>query len=242
MATFVETVSRHSTRFQPAFTMITGAWSTTPMDIDSLNFRVQRTTRRGRQVLVPVPADGETEIARFASVARAMATFTPEGKPPTAAEAAASVQRKVCYGAAELMITNMRLCVLLIRGETILGNVNESHGSAFVLSFAYGDVDYVDVARRKSVFGAVKESDVKVVLLAPPAAVVLEPSYRMDPTSDMPTKTSYSAFADTLVEAACDFHLGIVTDEQERARLQQVKAGYRDESGTDLTALIQRRG
>jgi hypothetical protein len=222
--------------------MITGASPATPINIDELNFSIQRTTRRGRQVLVPIPADGETEIARFASVTRAMATFTPEGKPPTAAEAAVSIQRKVCYGAAELMVTNMRLCVLLIRGETILGNVNESRGSVFALSFAYGDVDYVDVARRKGVFGAMKESDVKVVLLAPPAALVLEPNYRMDPTSDVPIQTSYSAFADTLVEAACDFHLGIVTDEQERARLQRVKAGYRHENGTDLTALIQRRG
>src|SRR5215469_17783995 len=157
MATFTETVSRHSTRFQPAFAMITGTSSTTPVDIGGLNFRFQRTTRRGRQVLVPIRADGETEIARFASVARAMASFTPEGRPPTAAEAAVSVQRKICYGAAELMVTNMRLCVLLIRGETILGNVNESRGSVFGLSFAYRDVDYIDVTRRKGVFGAMKE-------------------------------------------------------------------------------------
>jgi hypothetical protein len=222
--------------------MITGTSFTTPVDIDGLNFRVQRTTRRGREVLVPIPADGETEIARFLSVARAMASFTPEGRPPTAAEAAVSVQRKICYGAAELMVTNMRLCVLLIRGETILGNVNESRGSVFALSFAYGDVDYVDVARRKGVFGAMKESDVKVISFAPPTALVLEPNYQMDLTSDVPTKTSYSAFADTLVGAACDFHLGIVTDEEERVRLQQVKAGYRHENGTDLTALIQRQG
>jgi hypothetical protein len=242
MATFTETVSRHTTRFQPPFAMITGALSTTPIDIDGLNFSIQRTTRRGRKVLVPIPADGETEIARFASLARVMASFTPEGKPPTAAEAAVSIQRKICYGAAELMVTNMRLCVLLIRGETILGNVNESRGSVLALSFAYGDVDYVDVARRKGVFGAMKESDVKVVSLAPPAALVLEPNYRMDLTSDVPTKTSYSAFADTLVETACDFHLGIVADEQERARLQQVRAGYRHQDGTDLTAVLQRRG
>jgi hypothetical protein len=222
--------------------MITSASPATSIDIDDLNLSVRRTTRRGRQVLVPIPADGETEIARFASVTRAMGTFTPEGKPPTVSEAAESIQRKTCYGAAELMVTNMRLCVLLTRGETILGNVNESRGSVFALSFTYGDVDYVDVTRRKGAFGAMKESDVKVVLLAPPAALVLEPKYRMDPTSEAPTKTSYSAFADTLVKAVCDFHLGIVTDEHERARLQQVKAGYRDENGSDLTALIQRRG
>jgi hypothetical protein len=241
MATFTETVSLHSTKFQPAFAIITNGSGASSACVGDLGFGIRQKARGSHRVIVPVPADGETEIARYVSLARGMASFAPDGRPPTVADAAASAQKKICEGAAELLLTNMRLCVLIMRGQTILGPVNEARGSVLALSLPYGDLDFVEVTRKKGAFGAVKESDVRVMSFAPPSGFVLEPHYRMDLTSDSPTKTSYVAFADLLVEAVCDFRLATETDERERARVRQVRAGHREENGLCLTAVLQLR-
>jgi hypothetical protein len=241
MATFTETVSLHSTRFQPAFAILTTTQDASPARVGDLGFGIRHKARGSHQVIVPVPAGGETEIARYVSLARAMASFAPDGRPPTAADAAGAAQKQICEGAAELLLTNMRLCVLIMRGQTILGPVNEARGSVLALSMPYGGLDFVEVTRKKGAFGAVKESDVSVMSFAPPSGFVLEPHYRMDLASDTPAKTTYAAFADLLVQAVCNFRLATETDERERARVRQVREGRREQNGLCLTAVLQLR-
>jgi hypothetical protein len=237
MMTFIESVNLHSTSFQPPFTMVTGALPTEPVEVPGLNFKIRRVTRRGAERAAIVPAVGESENGYFVAMGGAMATITPDGRPPTQADSATSTQHKIYYGVAALLVTNRRLCVLVVRGDTILGKVNEQRGSLLALSFAFESINSIEIARRKGAFGRVKESEVKVLSFAPPAGLLLEPKYRLAVDPDAPAATtSYSAFADILIEAACTHLLQTVTDHQEHSRLDQIRAGHRLRDGLDLVA------
>ncbi|OXM59541.1 hypothetical protein CF165_47225 [Amycolatopsis vastitatis] len=147
--------------------------------------------------------------------------------------------KQLCTGAGEVLITSERVLTVVAIGESLLGDLDETRGAALVVEFPHARVETVELARKRKIFGGVKDKHVRIAATTTPAVLDLEPAYVLDSNSASPRKVDYVACADAVVRSACAVRLsrdGLVASE--RSRLERVSDGARDADGDDIVAWL----
>lgn len=184
----------------PRFARFQWPDSTPSQRIPELQVAVRVINRaNGEGGISPLAVDGEQDVGRFISqYFRAVLPVRPDGHP---AGNGFGSPRQVCEGGAEILLTDRRLVAVVIRGNCLVGSVDERNGVVFVIDFPYECIGSVDLEHKKRLFGGVKERHVRIYGAAVPAALEIEPFVQVDEDGRNPVKTSYQVFADALTAA-----------------------------------------
>jgi len=199
--------------------------------------RVRRAN--GRAGVAPQAVGGEIEIARFMSQVIRAVMATSEDGLPVGRSTKPYGMRQLCFGAGEVLVTNERVLAVVAIGESLVGDLDETRGNVLMVDFPHVQVETVELARKRKIFGGVKDKHVRIAATTTPAVLDLEPAYVLDANSASPRKVDYVACVDAVVRSACAVRLsrdGLGASE--RSRLQRVSDGARDADGDDSIAWL----
>lgn len=227
-------------RFLPGFVRTSVPADGQVHEVEGLQMAVHRVRRAsGRVGVAPRASGGEIEIARFMSqIIRVVMTMSEDGLP-VGRSTKSSGMKQLCFGGGEVLVTNERVLAVVAIGESLLGDLDETSGSVLMVEFPHSRVESVELARKRKVFGGVKDKHVRIAATTTPAVLDLEPVYALDSNSVSPRKVDYAVCADAVVRSACAARLsrdGLAASE--RSRLERVSEGARDVDGDDTIAWL----
>ena len=194
----------------------------------------------GEAGISPVPAPDETEISRFmATFFRAVFPAGADGLP-LSDPAGTGELKEICAGGAEVLLTDARMAVVMVKGWGVYGKVENESGSVVVVDVPYRALGSVELVRKRRISWRVKDVALHGYTTLPAGVIQLEPFARMDPDLGNPRKVRFVEFMDDLVQAACTARLSAtLMEKDERNRLERVRDGERVAEGLDVVAELE---
>jgi hypothetical protein len=131
-----------SQRFQPPFAMIDPPGDGCRGQYAPLGIGYEGA---GQAVLL-APVAGEDVLARFSVVCEVAGAMNAKGEPPAVGspDETYSIVR-LARGVGELAVTNVRLVILLTRGESIVGRVSMPRGAILAVTMRLDEIESVGV-------------------------------------------------------------------------------------------------
>ncbi|MFD6696497.1 hypothetical protein [Micromonospora aurantiaca (nom. illeg.)] len=141
-----------------------------------------------------------------------------------------------------MILTEGRMCIVLIRASGSLGRANAERGTIVAIEVPYRSLGSIALVRQKKTLRGVREEAIRCYTNRPPGAIDLEPIARLEPSDDdKPVRVTFAELFNQLVEAACDDALrAVLMEAKERQRLERVRAGERTVEELDIVAEISR--
>jgi hypothetical protein len=170
------------------------AWSggDAEQKVDRVGCVIKKVYRaRGSTGLAAQPLAGEKELGRFVAQHLHMVAMVGSDGKLVDGPVWSGTFRLACEGGGELLLTDRRLLITVILGETVLGDVNERNGKIFVIDIPYGVITSVDVMRKKAFFGGMKVKAIRVQSITPPTVLDVEPIAQLDSSWVVAAKASY---------------------------------------------------
>jgi hypothetical protein len=194
----------------------------------------------GNAGISALPGWAEREVDRFmAQYLQVVFPVDADGKPLPDPTGELHRLGKVCEGGAELLVTDQRLVVVVVKGSGGLGVADDERGAVVVVDLPHRALGAVSRTRRKGFLGKVKDSGVRLDVVRPVGAIRVEPLARVDQDLRNPERVDDQAFADSLVHAAAELALTAhLMESSERQRLRRVLDGERTGDGLDVVAEI----
>lgn len=121
----------------------------------------------------PTAAAGERELNRWVVYGGATFVATDAGEP-IGRSGGSGRMLQLFVGGAEVLLTDRRLLVVVIEGETIVGPVGGRSGHMLLLSYPLDRIESVGVDRKKRIFGGVKETRLQILSVSCMAALVFD--------------------------------------------------------------------
>lgn len=209
----------------------------TSVPVPGMGFGVELVSRfTGEPGISPAAAADEREVARF--VAPWLIALFPVGSDgrPLTEPTRTGDPRRVCSGGAEILLTNRRMAVVVVKGYGKLGKVDEREGSIIAIDVPYRSLGSVAIVRKKKILRSVSERSVRCRTTSPPGGIDVEPLARLGENS---ASISFTEFADTLIRTACDDLLtATLMEAAERHRVERLRQGARESDGLDVVAEI----
>ena len=230
MPTMTQVINENSEKFLPAFARLRTSAEGTSSVYGPLEFRFRGTS--------PLAAPGETEVGRWVAVCGCIITVTDAGLPfQHAPDGTTGRPAKLFEGGAELLLTNRRLLGVVVKGDTIVGNVNDEHGNVLIFSLPLNTVDSVSVDLGRRLFGGAKEKRLHVMSLPAGMTDVFIDSVVAVPGSG---PKGYERYRGTLRDVLEAFVAPVVAarrpaaDESEQRQLGAAARGVREQSEDEV--------
>lgn len=188
--------------------------------------------------ITPMAAEDEHERGRFAGICQAVFPTGPDGRPLPHGKT--GVMRQVFFGAAEILLTERRLCAAMISSSGSLGRTDDERGTVIAVDVPYRALGSVALTRERRFFRGVKDTGVRCYAARPAGALDIEPVASVDPTTGKGTRTEMTAFFDLVTRLACaDALTETLIEAPERRRLEKVRDGARTVEDLDVVAEIR---
>ncbi|WP_328383537.1 hypothetical protein OHQ88_13805 [Micromonospora zamorensis] len=210
--------------------------------LPGMGFEVRITNRpNGAAGITPAPTSEETELARFVvGYCRALFPVDDHGLLLADPDRPGPI-REVCVGGGEVMLTDRRMSVVLIKASGALGRAKDERGSIVAIDAPYQALGSAAIVRVKKAFRGARDRSVRWYATRPTGAIDLEPIARIDSDGGRPIPASCALLFDALVAAAGDDALrATLVEADERRRVQWVRDGGRTADGLDIVAEIRR--
>ncbi|MFC4851868.1 hypothetical protein [Actinophytocola glycyrrhizae] len=151
--------------------------------------------------------------------------------------------REVFAGGAEILVTEVRIVIVLVKGDSAFGKVYDERGTVVVVDLPYRSLTSVEVEREKGLFGRIKKKGVGLFTNRPLGRVAVNPMARLDANAGNPVLADDNEFADAIVRAAASYRLtATLMEKQERQRLERVRDGARVLDGLSVVAELENDG
>lgn len=213
----------------------------TRLPVPGMGFHLRLTNRHnGDGGIAPIAAPDETELGRFVVAYCRVIVPVDDGGRPASSDQVGPL-REVCIGGGEVVLTEHRMCLVLIKGNGALGKVDDERGSVIAIDVPFRAVGSIALVREKKAFRGIKERQIRCYCHRPPGAIDIEPLARLPAGNGRPIRIGLTEFFEQLVQLACDDALkATLMEANERKRLQQVRDGARTVEDLDIVAEIVR--
>lgn len=209
-------------------------------DLPELNIRLTKSSQ-------PLPAPGETELARYAFLGGIVSAVDPDSGRPRRQLGGGGPTRysmlPIVSGGGLVVVTDQRILGKANGESQLSDNIDLRADGALFFSLPHNELESVSITQQKSLLGGIKER--RVVIMADDLLGVIH--MEIIASAPPPETDAYGSkiktsrpFFDDLTQAAARYRWGLDQTQADRDQLQRVLAGqFEVDDDGDLVALFR---